>query len=295
MLRRIAKMFGLRRMMISVKTDEIEQRLRAALAGNESALVDLDRVLGNFNAIAYEAQLWPHVQKYNRDVAAILGHACAAPTYFLHTSWALGSKYGDLHNGKLAEIFVNAEQDFIEDLHRQNVEGSIVEFGVFEGYMLGKLLERAESIGGNRMFYGFDSFEGLSEPSKENDYDSWEKGQFAAGYDLVARNLKLSERPHLKLIKGWVEDSLKSPEAQSIKSIAYARIDVDIYDPTWECLEYISTRLANGAILAFDDWAYTSEKGESKAFIEWVPTVPHLRFEWIGQCSSRFYLKVYHR
>ena len=241
-----------------------------------------------------QAQLWEHTQKYNKDIANILGKPCAAPTYFLHASWGLGTSCGDILNQKLLEVFVNFEESLIEKLHNNSIDGAIVEFGIFEGYMLGKLIAKAESLGMKREFYGFDSFEGLSEPSEDHDYGEWQKGQYAADYDLVANNLRLSERPFLKLIKGWVNDSLKTPTAKAIDLIAYARIDVDIYEPTADCLNYLSNRLAHHAILAFDDWAYTSDKGESKAFIDWARTVPHLRFEWLGQCSSRFYLRVLH-
>jgi Macrocin-O-methyltransferase (TylF) len=293
-VKKAAKQLGMKLIGPGVESREPEQQLRAALAGSKKGLSALERLLGQHETTLYEAQLWPHVRKYNRDMMAILGHACAAPSYFLHTSWSFGTPFGDLHNIRLADVFVAVEESFIADLHTRRIEGAIVEFGIFQGFMLGKLLEKAESLGMERQFYGFDSFEGLSEPSKEHDYGEWKKGQYAAGFDLVAKNLRLSERPHLTLIKGWVEDSLKTPEAQAIKPIAYARIDVDIYDPTKDCLEYLSHRLADGAVLAFDDWAYTCERGESKAFIDWSRTVPHLRFEWLGQCSSRFYLRVHH-
>jgi Macrocin-O-methyltransferase (TylF) len=273
----------------------VAQRLSKALSGNATATADLDVLLNMHTDILSQAGLWQHVQKYNRDIAEVLGKPCPSPTYFLHTSWNYGTPYGDLLNSKLAEVFGPFEESLIEELHTKSIEGAIVEFGVYQGYMLGRLIEKAESLGMRNSFYGFDSFEGLSEPSKDYDYGEWEKGQYAAAYDLVAKNLRLSERPFLKLIKGWVDDSLVTPEAQAIKQVSYARIDVDIYDPTVTCLNYLSNRLVDGAILAFDDWAYTSEKGESKAFIDWSHTVPHLQFEWLGQCSSRFYLRVLHR
>jgi hypothetical protein len=272
-----------------------EERLRALLAGNAAALAALDELVKDREAERYEGQLWPHVREYNRDIAAILGHACAVPTHFLHTSWSLGTPTGDLHNRYLDKVFVSVEEGLIEDLLARGIDGSIVEFGVFRGFMLGKLLDKVESLGARRRFYGFDSFEGLSRPSTDHDYEGWQEGQFKTTFEIAAANLRLSERPHLSLIKGWLNDSLKGPEAQAIRPVAYARIDVDIYEPARDCLIFLSDRLADGAILVFDDWPYTSQKGESKAFIDWVKTVPHLRFEWIGQCSARIYFRVHHR
>jgi hypothetical protein len=286
---------ALRSAIVPENSEPLIASLRRRLANDAEALAELETLIASHNQTLYEGQIWPHVQKYNQAIVQVFGQACAAPTHFFHTSWSFGHPIGDLHNLKLAELFVAFEQGLIRDLKENGPDGDIVEFGIYQGFMLGKLLEQAEAIGLKRTFYGFDSFEGLSEPSRDADYDSWQKGQYAAGYDLVAKNLRLSERPHLKLVKGWVEDSLKTLEAQAIRQIAYARIDVDIYDPTVDCLNYLTGRMADRSILVFDDWAYTTEKGESRAFFEWVARTPQYKFEWLGQCSSRFYLRVLHR
>lgn len=251
---------------------------------------------GTTNDLIYhQAHLWPHVQQYNRDIAAILGQSCPSPTYPLHLSWGLGHPFGDRFNEVLAKFIPFLEQNLLAEVHANGVKGDIVEFGIYQGYTLQKLIEKAEELNMGRNIYGFDSFEGLSQPSKEHDYENWEKGQYAAGYEQVAAYLKLDQRPFLKLIKGWVNETLPSPAAQAVKQIAYARIDVDIYEPSKDCLDYLSTRLSDGAILVFDDWCYASNKGETKAFMDWAKSVPHLRFEWLGQCSWRFYLRVHHR
>jgi hypothetical protein len=245
--------------------------------------------------ILQEAWLWSHCQDYNRSIAQVVGRTIPAPNFFLSGSWELGTPFGDLLVAKMLEVTLAYEESLIAEVHQSNVPGSIIEFGVFQGNTLKRLINKAESIGMERTFYGFDSFEGLSEPSSEHDYDAWHKGQFATTFDFVANNLNLAERPHLRLIKGWVEDTLQSPEAQAIDAVAYARIDVDIHPPTVDCLTFLTTRLADRSILVFDDWAYTVEKGESKAFFDWVATVPHYRFEFLAQCNSRFYLRVHHR
>lgn len=275
--------------------DQLVDQIRHLLSDNTKASMLFDAIINQRETERQEAHLWPHVREYNRAMSIILGQTCPAPTYFFHSSWSFGTPTGDLHNRLLGQVFVAFEEALLDDLESRRVEGDVVEFGIFQGGMLSKLLAKLEAVESDRRVYGFDSFEGLSKPSTKDDYDSWKEGQYSASYETVSANLRLSERPHLTLVKGWLENSLKSPEATAIKKIAYARIDVDIHDPTRDCLRYLSDRLTNGSIIVFDDWAYTIEKGESKAFIDWVPIVPHLRFEWLGQCSSRFYLRVHHR
>jgi|SRR6516162_7906498 hypothetical protein len=262
---------------------------------SQAGAAEFEAARDSSNDVFRQAWLWPHVQAYNRAIIEVVGRSAPYPPHFLHGSWELDTRFGDLLNMKLFEVILAFEASLIEELHANNVEGSIVEFGVFEGQMLGNLLDKAESIGMRRRFYGFDSFQGLSQPSAEHDFDGWKKGQLSAEYETTARNLRLSERPYLSLIKGWVKDSLRFADALAINPIAYARIDVDIYEPTVDCLKYLSNRLADRAILVFDDWGYATEKGESKAFFEWAPAVPHYRFEYLAQCNSRFYLRIHHR
>src|SRR5271166_4269837 len=75
--------------------------------------------------------------------------------------------------------------------------------------------------------------------------------------------------------------------------IAYARIDCDIYEPTLECLRYLTPRLSHGAVLVFDDWPHSLDIGEGRAFYEWALTVPNLRFEFLSFCTwGHFYIRV---
>jgi hypothetical protein len=41
----------------------------------------------------------------------------------------------------------------------------------------------------------------------------------------------------------------------------------------------------NGAILVFDDWPHGRGLGEQRSLEEWIPTVPHLDFEFLF-CGS---------
>ena len=98
------------------------------------------------------------------------------------------------------------------------------------------------------------------------------------------------------MIKGFFAQSLRDPEAQAVGHIAYARIDCDIYEPALDCLRYLAPRLADGAVLVFDDWPHRIDIGEGRAFAEWLPTVPHLRVEFLFFGTyGHFYLRVWHR
>jgi hypothetical protein len=56
-----------------------------------------------------------------------------------------------------------------------------------------------------RRIYGFDSFEGLSEPHAERDLDFWRKGQYTCSLEQVAKNVQAAARPRIKLVKVFLK------------------------------------------------------------------------------------------
>jgi hypothetical protein len=165
------------------------------------------------------------------------------------------------------ELF-NAElaicQDLISDIEIHEVSGDLVEFGVYWDAWLNHLFELMKAAKLNRQIWGFDSFQGLSSPSQENDDPFWKQGMFAAGLEEVRRLTQADLRPELRLVPGFFENSLDTEEAQSLKDISFARIDCDIYQPTVECLRYLSRRLSHGSVLVFDDWSHRTDYGETR-------------------------------
>lgn len=197
-------------------------------------------------------------------------NAPASPKLPLASSFDWDSKYGLPIRKAMDEVEAEYAEDLLKDIKNNKIEGDIVEFGVFKGAWIEKLWNSCERIGLNKKIIGFDSFEGLPEPG-EDDYLGWEKGQFAVSYNKVCDLLKVRERQNIQLVKGWFSDSFKLSEIQAIEKICYARIDSDLYQPAVECLEFLKTRLVDGAILVFDDWSWGLEKGETKALLEWLP------------------------
>jgi hypothetical protein len=193
------------------------------------------------------------------------------------------------------EAEVQYAQHLFRETAARGVTGAIVEFGVFEGRWLENLIGPALETNPSPDVWGFDSFEGLPELTAA-DLDCWEAGQYAADYQSVRARLKADQRPWLRLIKGWFKDTLKTPQVRRMGPVAYARVDCDLYEPAVETLDFLSTRLVDGAVLVFDDWTYDLEKGETRAFSEWIERVPHLKFavlEAIGIGS--LYMTVSHR
>ncbi len=224
------------------------------------------------------------------------GQRIPVPGVRIGASWAEDSSWGLRAYNALAQLECEYAQELLLEIATKNIPGDIVEFGIYQGWWINFLWQASETVGLRRRIYGFDSFEGLSEPHPEHDQAFWKKGQYACGLEQVSKNVRLSERPRLKLVKGFFERSLLSPEALLAEQFCYARIDCDIYQPALECLRYLGPRLADGAIVVFDDWPHTRGFGEQRALEEWLPTVPELRFEFLFYGAiGHFYTRVHRR
>lgn len=162
------------------------------------------------------------------------------------------------------------------------VPGSILEFGSLWGATLSQLISLRgmyEPYNYSRHIYGFDTFEGFVNTSKDKDGSHLSDGDYSVyeGYENQLEEILILHEancplPHIKkfsLIKGdasltskkWLKDN---PHA----IIAMAIFDMDIYQPTKDALEAIIPRLTKGSILVFDELNCAPFPGETQALDE---------------------------
>ncbi len=187
------------------------------------------------------------------------------------------------------------------------VRGDFLEFGVFEGRSLmhayfyvrylTHLIETGtvpilagvstEPLRAMR-FVGFDSFEGLPEPTYADTLDGQQEwlgaGSFACSEERFWGNLKRNkvERERFVAVPGWYEQSLSEAtvEEHGMRSAAVVHIDCDYYHSTVLALDFVTNLLVDGSILVFDDWFLyrgRADKGEQRAFAEWREQHPQFR------------------
>jgi hypothetical protein len=231
---------------------------------------------------------------YHAWARRVFGRDVAQPGVTLASDLAPESYWGTRMHSAMVGVECEFAESLLVEIKEQAVPGDLVEFGIYQGWWINWLYERSEAIGlKDRRVIGYDSFQGLSEPSREHDSAFWRAGMYAASLREVQERVQARRRPRIHLVEGWFADSLKGEEARRIEKIAYARIDCDIYEPALQCLEYLSNRLSDGAVLVFDDWPHAIDQGEGLAFAQWVPTVPWLRFEYLFYGTyGHLYLRV---
>ena len=145
----------------------------------------------------------------------------------------------------------------------QNVEGDIVECGVWFGYGLFSLAVLVEGSGVRRHIWGFDSFQGLPAPKKEDLASPKaiaKKGALVAKEETVLRNLKnfgLDEQfinDQVTLVKGWFSETLPKHRGSSI---AFLHLDPDLYESYKTALENLWPEVSVGGIVTLDAYGDT--------------------------------------
>ena len=171
--------------------------------------------------------------------------------------------------------------DAVRYVNARNIEGAVVECGVWKGgssmAVAYTLLEAAHT---ERDLYLFDTFEGMTAPS-EHDRRATDS---TAARDLldtskvsdriwcyssleeVRANMERTGYPSERItyVQGRVEDTIPD---QAPQRIAILRLDTDWYESTRHELEHLYPRLSPGGVLIIDD--YGAWEGARKAVDEY--------------------------
>jgi len=166
-------------------------------------------------------------------------------------------------------------QNLIE-VFPDHLQGDVAECGCARGLSFLELcLDHAKRHPGwlGECFHVFDSFEGLSKPiDKDLDFgqtasdarrlaDNMVAGRFAFPLELVTENIH-RRFPNARLHPGWIPSSFVG---QPERTYRFVHIDVDLYEPTRDCLSYFLPRLAKDGIIITDDYSWP---GARRAFQE---------------------------
>lgn len=122
--------------------------------------------------------------------------------------------------------------------------------------------------------FGFDSFEGLAEPTEEDrsrwgDGLWWRKGELSNPIDVAQANLE--GFPFCQLVRGWIPQCF-APAADH--RFRFVHIDVDLHDATRDSLAFFYPRLVNGAVILLDDYGLASCPGARTAAQEFFADKP---------------------
>jgi O-methyltransferase len=136
--------------------------------------------------------------------------------------------------------------------HAQNLEGDFAELGVYRGgtaLLAAMLLSESKDA---RPLHLFDSFAGMPPTSEGEPYKA---GDFNQTSEESVGALVRAVKPDTKLHVGFIPDTFVGLE---VSKLAFAHIDVDLYQSVIDSVAWVYPRLVPGGILVFDDYGNPS-------------------------------------
>jgi O-methyltransferase len=174
-----------------------------------------------------------------------------------------------------------------KSLSKEGVPGDFVEVGIWRG---GSSLVAKRFLSGDRDFYLYDTYAGMTEPSQydfrigsrdsQDTMEKWESEQKAthngwvfASLDEVQQNFRSFDLldGSVNFIKGDVRETLLSESIP--KKIALLRLDTDFYDSTLVELQRLWPKLVSKGVLILDDYGHWD--GARKAVDDFFSQLGH--------------------
>lgn len=143
----------------------------------------------------------------------------------------------------------------------KNLKWDTVECWVFKwatSYLILKNIDK------NKKHHIFDSFEWLSLP-KSIDWTHWQKNSLSCSLDYVKKNL--SDFENVAYHKWWIPYKF-----EDVKDVifSFVHIDVDLYQPTKDSLDFFYSRLEKWGIIICDDYWFSTCPWAKKAVDEFI-------------------------
>jgi hypothetical protein len=157
------------------------------------------------------------------------------------------------------------------------IPGVMAEVGVYKG---GSAVIQCEAKG-DRQLYLFDTFTGMPMTQVSTESDKWTKKTHQNTSVEEVRSF-LSDYPNVDIIPGIFPMSL--PEHFKMLTFSFVNLDVDLYQPTLDALNFFWPRMSSGGRLIshnYNSVCYDIDDtpGVKKAFKEYFKENPHIIIE----------------
>lgn len=153
--------------------------------------------------------------------------------------------------------------------YARTVPGEMAECGCYRGASAWFIANEAPGA----TLHLFDSFSGLPRPSEKDrlpgtSMSFWSEGVLSASEEEV-RTI-LGSLPNIRIHKGWIPEPFASVEHLRFSLV---HIDVDLYQPTWDSLQFFYPKLSPNGIIVLDDYGFKTCPGALKASDEFSKEV----------------------
>jgi len=183
----------------------------------------------------------------------------------------LNSKNDNVTSVKVSN-FTSLDKKIIKWIFRHTLfektlqlKGGILEVGVGSGQGLRFFIRLQEFYQDTRQIYAFDSFQGFPKGSQHDSQNFNLQGKAKYKYFsyhfvrefLFATGTSSEQIDSIKFIQGYIPDSLKKFDDMPI---ALLNLDLDLYQPTIDALNYFWKYMLSGGVIILDDYDGEAEQ-----------------------------------
>jgi len=169
----------------------------------------------------------------------------------------------------------------------KDLNAAWAECGVFKGsssLIMAEYNLRYKLLKENHKIHLFDSFQGLSNPTKDDEGLNFNEGDFKGTLNEVQNNL--IEYSCFEYHQGWIPSKFNEVKEHNF---SFVHIDVDLYEPVKDSLEFFIPRMIKGGYILLDDYGCIDLPGALKATNEVVEKNNlHISKLPFGQAYIRF-------
>lgn len=149
------------------------------------------------------------------------------------------------------------------------VPGDIVELGSWQGANLLGIAKVLRHLGQDtsKTLYSFDSFEGLTKPALEDNFDEDLRGKYRGDFTRLNDAITLYEfEKQVILNRGIIEETVPTfVNDNPDKKYSLIYYDADFYEPAEVMFKYLAPRLSVGGIILLDEYGEREWPGETRS------------------------------
>jgi O-methyltransferase len=193
--------------------------------------------------------------------------ACYRPFF---NPWLWDDDFNNVFCVIAPRTIVSAERCYVLwtlALQALNCPGAFIECGVYQGGTARLFAEIIARHDRNRRLHLFDTFEGMPATGPS---DLHQQGDFAD--TSLSQVRRFVDHPNIATFyPGLIPETFSGLKSERI---AFAHIDVDIYQSVLDCCEFIYPRLSAGGVVVFDDYGFPTCPGARRAVDEFFSNIP---------------------
>lgn len=182
-------------------------------------------------------------------------------TESFYSPWKLDKKFQNTleqvkNNTKLDHYRLYSLWELIEEI--SNLNGDIIEIGTWRGGSGCLIAKKSDFLNLKSKIYLCDSFTGVKKITNK-DPDYLKKNQYAdTSKETVIKLIKKMNLKNSEVIKGIFPDDFKNFKN---KKFAFCHLDLDSYESTKSCYNWVWNKMSKNGIIVFDDYGYNTTEG----------------------------------